>query len=203
MDVNYRGSTGYGRAYREALNGQWGVVDVDDCESGAKYLVAQGFADPNKLIIRGGSAGGFTALCALAFRKTFNAGASHYGVSDLAALAADTHKFESRYEIRLVGSEDLYRQRSPIDHADNISCPVIFFQGLDDKVVPPEQSERMVNALKARRIPTAYLAYEGEGHGFRKAENIQRTFEAELYFYAKVFGLGSPEGVAPVEITGL
>ncbi|MES2354377.1 MAG: S9 family peptidase [Pseudomonadota bacterium] len=200
LDVNYGGSTGYGRVYRESLNGQWGVVDVDDCENGALHLTTQELADAERLIIRGGSAGGFTTLCALTFRKTFKAGASHYGVSDLAALSADTHKFESRYDIRLVGSRDLYHERSPIHHADQISCPVIFFQGLDDKVVPPEQSERMVNALQAQRIPVAYITYEGEGHGFRKAENIQRTLEAELYFYSSVFEFSLAEAVIPVEI---
>jgi len=200
LDVNYGGSTGYGRPYRESLYGGWGVIDVDDCEHGALSLIGDGLVDPDRIIIRGGSAGGFTTLCALTFRKTFKAGASHYGVSDLAALAADTHKFESRYDLRLVGSRDLNDERSPIHHADRISCPVIFFQGLDDKVVPPAQSERMVNALKARHVPVAYITYEGEGHGFRKAENIQRTLEAELSFYSQVFGFELPEEIAPVEI---
>jgi dipeptidyl aminopeptidase/acylaminoacyl peptidase len=200
LDVNYGGSTGYGRPYREALNGQWGVVDVDDCEQGALHLAAKGLVDPNRLIIRGGSAGGFTTLCALTFRKTFKAGASHYGVSDLAALAQHTHKFESRYDISLVGNRDRFPERSPIYFVDRISCPIIFFQGLDDKVVPPEQAERMVEALRAQHIPVAYITYEGEGHGFRKAENIQRTLEAELYFYSKVFGFELQERVTPVEI---
>ena len=204
LDVNYGGSIGYGRAYRESLNGQWGIVDVDDCENGALYLVRQGLANPRQLIIRGGSAGGFTTLCALAFGGTFKAGASHYGVSDVSALLADTHKFESRYLLRLVGDDAAaYAARSPIYHAEQISCPVIFFQGLDDKVVPPEQSERMASALKKRRIPVAYVSYEGEGHGFRKAENIERTLEAELYFYARVFGLELPEKIAPVQIDNL
>ena len=202
LDVNYRGSIGYGRAYRDALNGRWGIVDVDDCEYGARYLCDQGLADPQQLIIRGASAGGFTTLCALAFRQTFKAGASHFGVSDLASLAADTHKFESRYIDRLVPSVD-YQLRSPLTHADNISCPMIFFQGLDDRVVPPAQSESMVNALRARHVPVAYVTYEGEGHGFRKAENIQRTLEAELYFYSRVFGFELAERVTPVDIHNL
>lgn len=200
LDVNYGGSTGYGRAYRESLNGQWGVVDVDDCENGALYLASQGQVDKEKLIIRGGSAGGFTTLCALTFRNTFKAGASLYGVSDLIALSADTHKFESRYDQRLVGDRRLYQERSPINFAEKISCPIIFFQGLDDKVVPPAQSEKMVKALEANHIQVAYITYEDEGHGFRKAENIKRTLEAELYFYAKVFGFDVSENIEPVEI---
>lgn len=203
LDVNYAGSAGFGRAYRESLNGQWGMLDVDDCERGALHLVEQSLADPQRLIIRGGSAGGFTTLCALAFRDLFRAGASHYGVSDLAALAANTHKFESRYEIRLVGSADLYAARSPLGHAGEISCPVIFFQGLDDKVVPPEQSERMASALRERHIPVACVTYEGEGHGFREARNIRRTLEAELYFYSRVFGFDLPEQIEPVRIDNL
>jgi dipeptidyl aminopeptidase/acylaminoacyl peptidase len=203
LDVNYRGSIGYGRAYREALNGQWGIYDVDDCEYGARFVAEQGLADPGRLIIRGASAGGFTTLCALAFHNVFKAGASHFGVADLALLEADTHKFESRYEIRLVGSRDLYAARSPAQHAQGISCPVIFFQGLDDKVVPPSQSEAMVQVLRARHLPVAYVTYEGEGHGFRKAENIRRTLEAEWYFYSRVFGFPLPEALAPVAIENL
>ena len=202
LDVNYRGSVGFGRKYRDALNGQWGIADVDDCEHGARFVGEQNLANPERLIIRGASAGGFTTLCALAFRQTFKAGASHFGVADLASLAADTHKFESRYIQRLVPSE-LYESRSPLDHAEDIDCPMIFFQGLDDKVVPPDQSENMAKALRARGVPVAYVTYEGEGHGFRKAENIQRTLEAEWYFYSKVFGFELPEEVAPVEIDNL
>ncbi len=203
LDVNYGGSTGYGRAYRQSLNGQWGIVDVDDCENGALYLVSQGLVDKDKLIIRGGSAGGYTTLCALTFRNTFKAGASLYGVSDLIALSADTHKFESKYDQRLVGDRDQYHARSPINFAEKINCPVIFFQGLEDKVVPPSQSEKMVNALEVNHIPVAYIAYEEEGHGFRKAENIKRTMEAELYFYSRVFDFDLPETISPIEIKNL
>jgi dipeptidyl aminopeptidase/acylaminoacyl peptidase len=207
LDVNYGGSTGYGRAYRERLNGQWGVVDVDDCVNGAVYLAALGRVDRNRIAIRGGSAGGFTTLAALTFREVFRAGASHCGVSDLEALARDTHKFESRYLDRLVGPyperADLYRERSPIHAVDCLSCPIIFFQGLEDKVVPPNQAERMVNALMRKDLPVAYVAYEGEQHGFRQAANIKRTLDAELYFYSRVFGFELAEPVEPVPIVNL
>jgi dipeptidyl aminopeptidase/acylaminoacyl peptidase len=192
LDVNYGGSSGYGRAYRERLLGQWGVVDVDDCANGARALVEAGRVDGARLAISGGSAGGYTTLCALTFRDVFKAGASHYGISDLEALAKDTHKFESRYTDRLVGPyperRDLYVERSPIHHVDRLSCPVIFFQGLEDRVVPPDQAERMVAALRAKGLPVAYLAFEGEQHGFRRAENIRRALDAEFAFYARVFG---------------
>lgn len=207
LDVNYRGSTGFGRAYREALYGNWGVADVDDMVAGAQYLVARGDADPQRLMIRGGSAGGFTTLAALAFRDTFSAGASHYGIGDLMALARDTHKFESRYLDRIVGplpeSEALYRERSPINYTDQLDCPVIFLQGLDDKVVPPNQAEAMVDALKAKGIPVAYLAFEGEGHGFRKAENVERALAAELAFYGRVFKFQPADNLPPLEIHNL
>jgi len=207
LDVNYGGSTGYGRAYRERLNGQWGIVDVDDCANGARYLAEQGWVDPNRLAIRGGSAGGYTTLCALTFRDVFHAGASHFGVSDLEGLATDTHKFESRYLDRLVGPyperRDLYIARSPIHHVANLNCPVIFFQGLEDKVVPPSQAETMVAALRAKGIPVAYLPFAGEQHGFRRAENIKRALDAELYFYGRVFGFELAEPVEPVEIENL
>lgn len=207
LDVNYGGSTGYGRVYRERLDGQWGVVDVDDCENGARYLVNRGLVDSERLAIRGGSAGGYTTLCALTFRTLFRAGADYYGVSDLRALDEDSHKFESRYNERLVGPyperADLYRSRSPIFFVDRISCPVIFFQGLDDPVVPPAQSEMMYEAIRAKGLPTAYLAFEGEQHGFRRAENIIRTLEAELYFYGKVFGFEPADPIPPVEIANL
>jgi dipeptidyl aminopeptidase/acylaminoacyl peptidase len=207
LDVNYRGSTGFGRPYREALNGQWGVVEVDDVVAGADMLVARGLADPARLAIRGGSAGGYTTLAALAFRERFSAGCSLYGIGDLTALAHDTHKFESRYLDRLIGplpeAEALYRERSPLVHADGLSCPVIFLQGLDDKVVPPNQAEAMVAALDAKGVPVAYVAFEGEGHGFRKAENIVRALEAELVFYGRVFGF-TPAGDLPsLEIRNL
>jgi dipeptidyl aminopeptidase/acylaminoacyl peptidase len=204
LDVNYGGSTGYGRAYRERLNGQWGVVDVDDCVNGARWLVQRGEVDGNRIAIRGGSAGGYTTLCALTFRDAFKAGASHYGISDLEALARDTHKFESRYLDRLIGPyperRDCYIERSPIHFTDRLNCPMIVFQGLEDKVVPPNQAEKMVEAIRAKKLPVAYLTFEGEQHGFRKAENIKRVFEAELYFYSKVFGFDLADPVEPVEI---
>ena len=204
MDVNYGGSTGYGRAYRERLRGQWGVVDVDDCVNGARWLADQGLVDGGRLAIKGGSAGGYTTLCALTFRDTFHAGASHYGVSDLEALAKETHKFEARYLDSLVGPyperRDLYVERSPVHHAQQLSCPVIFFQGLDDPVVPPNQAEMMVEALESKRVPVAYVAFEGEQHGFRRAENIKRAVEAELYFYSRVFGFTLADPIEPVAI---
>jgi dipeptidyl aminopeptidase/acylaminoacyl peptidase len=203
-NVNYGGSTGYGRAYRERLEGQWGVVDVDDCTACAQALVARGAADSAQLAIAGGSAGGYTVLCALAFRDVFRAGASHYGVSDLETLARDTHKFESRYLDRLVGpypaARELYRERSPIHAADRIRRPVIFFQGLEDPVVLPNQAETMVDALRQRRVPVAYLAFPGEQHGFRRAETIVRVLEAELAFYGRVFGFTPADPIAPFPI---
>lgn len=203
VDVNYRGSTGFGRAYREALRGAWGVVDVDDCTAAALHLSDTGVVDGARLAVSGGSAGGFTTLCALTFRDVFRVGASHYGIGDLEALARDTHKFESRYLDGLVGPwparSDLYRERSPIHHAERLSCPVIFFQGLEDPVVPPAQAEAMVAALARRGLPYAYVAFPGERHGFRRAENIQVALEGELFFYAKM--LGFPTDVTPpVEI---
>ena len=207
LDVNYGGSTGYGRQYRERLNNKWGIVDVDDCVNGARYLVKKGEVDADRLIITGGSAGGYTTLCALTFRNTFKAGASHFGVSDAEALARDTHKFESRYLDNLLGPyperKEVYVERSPINFTDRLSCPVIFFQGLDDKVVPPNQAEKMVDALRAKGIPVAYVAFAGEQHGFRQAQNIKRALEGELYFYSRVFGFELAEPVEPVEIENL
>ncbi len=207
VDVNYGGSTGYGRAYRERLRGQWGIVDLDDCVNAARYLVARGEVDPRRLAIAGGSAGGYTTLCALTFRDLFSAGASYYGVSDLEALAKDTHKFESRYLDGLIGPyperRDLYVARSPIHFVERLSCPVIFFQGLDDPIVPPDQAERMVRALRAKGLPVAYLAFEGERHGFRKAEHIKRAIEAELSFYGRVFGFQPAGPIEPVPIENL
>jgi dipeptidyl aminopeptidase/acylaminoacyl peptidase len=204
LDVNYGGSTGYGRGYRERLRGNWGVTDVDDCVNGAKYLAEQGRVDKSRLAITGGSAGGYTTLCALTFRDLFSAGASHYGVSDLEALEVDTHKFESRYSHSLVAPyperADLYRQRSPIHFTDQLKVPVIFFQGLEDKIVPPNQAEMMVNALRAKRLPVAYLAFEGEQHGFRQAANIKRSLDGEFYFYSRVFGFEPVDEIEPVEI---
>lgn len=206
VDVNYGGSSGYGRAYRQRLNGQWGVVDVEDCVNAAKHLVTQGKADEQRLIIRGGSAGGYTTLAALTFHPdVFKAGASYYGISDLEVLARDTHKFESRYLDTMVGpypaQRDLYRQRSPINSVDRLAAPLIIFQGLDDKVVPPNQSEMMAEALRKKGVAVAYLPFEGEQHGFRKAATIVRALEAELYFYGKVFGFAPADEIAPVEIS--
>jgi dipeptidyl aminopeptidase/acylaminoacyl peptidase len=188
LDVDYGGSTGYGRAYRDRLEGQWGVVDVEDCVNAARYAVAEGLADGERAVITGGSAGGYTVLAALARRDFFKGGASYYGVSDVAALARDTHKFEARYLDWLIGPyperADLYRERSPISHADGLNAPVIFFQGSEDRVVPPNQTEMMVDALRRRGIPVGYLLFAGEQHGFRRAENIKRALDAELYFYA-------------------
>lgn len=207
LDVNYGGSSGYGRAYRERLNGQWGIVDVDDCANGAHYLAERGLVDGERMAIRGGSAGGYTTLCALTFRDVFKAGASLYGISDLEALAKDTHKFESRYLDNLIGPyparRDLYVARSPIHFTERLNCPMIVFQGLEDKVVPPNQAEKMVQAMRAKKLPVAYLTFEGEQHGFRKAENIKRVLEAELYFYSKVFGFELADPVEPVEIENL
>ena len=207
LDVNYGGSTGYGRAYRQRLDDAWGIVDVDDCVNGARYLVAQGLADEKRLAIRGGSAGGYTTLAALTFRDVFRAGASHFGVSDLEALATDTHKFESRYLDRLVGPyparRDLYIARSPIHFTDRLSTPMILLQGLEDKVVPPSQAEKMFAAVKAKGLPVAYVPFEGEQHGFRKAENIKRAMEAELYFYSRIFGFDLADPVEPVQIENL
>jgi dipeptidyl aminopeptidase/acylaminoacyl peptidase len=207
FDVNYGGSTGYGRAYRERLNGAWGIVDVDDCCSGATYLAAHGRVDGKRLAIRGGSAGGYTTLACLAFRKVFAAGASHYGVSDCEVLAQDTHKFEARYLDTLIGPyperRDLYVARSPLHHLDGLDRPVIFFQGLDDKVVPPSQAEMIFGALRQRGVVTAYVPFAGEQHGFRKAETIQRALEGELYFFAKVFGFEPADAIAPMPIHNL
>jgi dipeptidyl aminopeptidase/acylaminoacyl peptidase len=206
-DVDYGGSTGYGRAYRERLNGLWGEVDVQDCVNAARALVADGRADARRLAITGGSAGGYTTLCALTFHDVFRAGASHYGISDLEALARDTHKFESRYLDRLVGpwpeAQALYRARSPIHHVDRLSCPIIFFQGLEDAVVPPNQAQMMVEALRRKGLPVAYLTFEGEQHGFRKAETIQRVLLAELTFYGRVFGFAPADALTDLVIENL
>ncbi|HZG52034.1 MAG TPA: S9 family peptidase [Pyrinomonadaceae bacterium] len=207
LDVNYGGSTGYGRAYRLRLNGAWGVTDVDDCSNGALHLASEGLVDGARCVITGGSAGGYTTLAALTFRDVFKAGASHYGVSDLGALVRDTHKFEARYLDNLVGAyperRDLYHARSPINFTAQLSCPVIFFQGLEDKVVPPNQAELMVEALRAKGLPVAYVAFEGEQHGFRRAENIKRALEGELYFYSRVFGFTLADPVEPVPLENL
>ena len=207
LDVNYGGRPGYGREYRQRLNGQGGVVAVGACAHGARYLIDRGEADAARCVITGGSAGGFTTLNALTFRDVFKAGASHFGLSDLAIFVGDTHKFESRYLDRLVGPyperADLYFERSSINFTDRLSCPVIFFQGLEDKVVPPNQAELMVEALRRKGLPVAYVAFEGEQHGFRRAESIKRALDGEMYFYSRVFGFELADAVEPVEIENL
>jgi dipeptidyl aminopeptidase/acylaminoacyl peptidase len=207
LDVNHGGSTGFGRAYRERLVGKWGLLDATDCVDGARDQARKGRVDEGRLAIRGGSAGGFTTLCALTFHDAFRAGAAYYAVADLEALARETHKFESRYLDRLIGpypeAAAVYRERSPLYSADRISRPVIFFQGLEDQVVPPAQAEAMVAALKARGVPHAYLAFAGESHGFRAAKVRARCLEAELYFYSKILGFELGEAVEPAPIIGL
>lgn len=208
VDVNYGGSSGYGRPYRRRLDGQWGIVDVEDMVHAVRHLVSSGQADGERLIIRGGSAGGYTTLCALTGHPDlFAAGASYYGVSDLEVLARDTHKFEARYLDRLVGPypemRAVYRERSPIHAVDRLACPLILFQGLEDRVVPPNQSEMMAAAVRAKGLPVALLTFAGEQHGFRRAETIARSLEAELYFYARVFGLASSDDIEPILIENL
>jgi dipeptidyl aminopeptidase/acylaminoacyl peptidase len=205
LDVNYGGSSMYGRAYRRRLNGRWGVVDVDDCVNGALQMATEGRVDERRLAIRGGSAGGYTTLAALAFRDVFAAGASHFGISDLSVLAADTHKFESRYTDSLIGpwpqAKGVYEERSPIKHVNGLNCPVIFFQGLDDRVVPPNQAEMMVAALRKKGVPVAHVPFAGEGHGFRKADTIKRTAEAELSFYGQILGFTPAGDIEPVTLS--
>jgi dipeptidyl aminopeptidase/acylaminoacyl peptidase len=207
VDVNYGGSTGFGRAYRELLRGAWGVVDVEDCLSAAGWLASQGLVDGARLAIRGGSAGGFTTLAALARPDTpFAAGADYFGVADLEALATETHKFESRYLDSLIGpypeARDVYRARSPIEHVAEFSRPLIVLQGLEDEVVPPNQATMIVEALQRKQVPVAYVEFPGEQHGFRRAANIRRALDSELSFYAQIFGFELPEteGIEPVEI---
>jgi dipeptidyl aminopeptidase/acylaminoacyl peptidase len=204
VDVDYGGSTGYGRAYRERLRGEWGVVDVDDCVNAARWLADAGEVDGSRMVIRGSSAGGFTTLAALAFRDVFTAGASAFGVSDPAALARDTHKFESRYLDNLIGpwpeTAARYAERSPVHHMERFDRPLILFQGLEDEIVPPAQSEAIAGALRAKGVPVAYLAFEGEQHGFRRAENIVRVAEAELWFYGQVLGFEPADDIEPVPI---
>jgi dipeptidyl aminopeptidase/acylaminoacyl peptidase len=207
VDVNYRGSSGYGRAYREGLNGTWGIVDTEDCVNAATSLAAAGEVDGARLAIRGGSAGGYATLCALVFHDEFATGASYYGVADAEALARDTHKFESRYLDGLIGPyperADLYRERSPINFVNRLQVPLILFQGLEDEVVPPNQAETMAAALKEKGIPYAYLAFAGEQHGFRRSETEIRCLEAELYFYGRILGFEPADQLDPVEIVGL
>ncbi|WP_345422338.1 S9 family peptidase [Pseudonocardia xishanensis] len=208
VDVNYGGSTGFGRAYRDLLKGAWGIVDVADCLAAARWLAQRGVVDGTRLAIRGGSAGGYTTLAALARADTpFSAGADHFGVADLEALAADTHKFESRYLDGLIGpypaARETYVERSPIHHVEDFHTPLIVLQGAEDAIVPPNQSEAIVEALRARKVPVAYLLFPGEQHGFRRAENIRRALDAELSFYAQVYGFDAPEGIDPVDVENL
>jgi len=208
VDVNYRGSSGFGREYRNKLRGEWGIADVSDMVHVSRHLVAAGRADESRLVIRGGSAGGYTTLAALTFHPgVFTAGASYYGISDIEVLAHDTHKFEARYLDRLIGpypeTRDTYRARSPIHFVDRLACPIILFQGLEDRVVPPNQSEMMADAARANGLPVAYLTFEGEQHGFRRAETIVKSLEAELYFYGAVFGFKPADSVSPIQIHNL
>jgi dipeptidyl aminopeptidase/acylaminoacyl peptidase len=207
VDLNYGGSTGYGREYRDRLRGTWGVVDVEDSAAAAHYLADRGDVDPARIEISGGSAGGYTTLLALAVRDEFAVGVSYYGVADLVTFHEETHKFESHYDDYLVGpwpdAIELYRERSPINHAESISRPLLLLQGLDDKVVPPPQAEVIVDALRQRGIPYAYIAFEGEGHGFRSAENVKRALGAHLSFLAQVFGFEPADELEPIEIENL
>ena len=207
LDVNYSGSTGFGRDYRERLNGKWGIRDVEDCCDAALYAVKNNLANPKQLLIKGGSAGGYSVLCALTFHDVFSAGASYYGIGELETLAKDTHKFESRYLDKLVGiypdDKQIYLDRSPIHHVDQLNCPVIFFQGEDDHVVPKQQAEKMVSAITSKGLPVSYLLFEGEGHGFRKAETIEDTINAEYSFYSKIFKFTINEDLKPIEIRNL
>ena len=207
VDVDYRGSTGYGRRYRRALDGAWGIADVEDCVAAARFLADRGDVDQERLMIRGGSAGGFTVLAALAFHDTFAAGASRYGIADLEALAAGTHKFESRYLDRLVGpypeARDTYRARSPIHHLEGFDAPMIVLQGDEDEIVPPSQAEMIVEALEAKGVPVAYLLFEGEQHGFRSADNIVAALEAELAFFGRILGFTPADDLPALTISGL
>lgn len=207
LDVNYRGSTGYGRKYRDALQDTWGIYDVDDCVYGARYLVAEGKVDGTRLAVRGGSASGYLTLAALTFRDTFAAGCALYGISDLEIMALETHKFESRYLDGLIGPYpegiDIYKERSPLYHIDQLNTPLILFHGLEDKVVPPNQSQLIYDALKEKGVPVAIVLYEGEQHGFRQAANIKRTLDGELYFYSRIFGFNPADSIEPIPIANL
>lgn len=207
LDVDYGGSTGYGRAYRQRLDGQWGIVDVADAASGARHLAETGVVDPARLAITGGSAGGFTTLAALTFTDVFTAGVSHYGIGDLGALARETHKFESRYTFRLVApwpaGEAVYAERSPINHVDDLAAPLLLIQGTEDRVVPPAQAEAMADALRSKGLPVALVLVEGEGHGFRVAANRVRALELELSFYGQIFGFTPADDIDPVAVENL
>jgi dipeptidyl aminopeptidase/acylaminoacyl peptidase len=204
LDVDYGGSTGYGRDYRKRLEGEWGVVDLDDCTAGARWLAEQGLVNGECLAIRGGSASGYTTLCAITFSDAFSAGTSYFGIGDLETFMKETHKFESRYLDRLIGPyperKDLYHDRSPLNFTERISCPVLILQGAEDRVVPPAQAEQIVDALWERRLPHAYLLFPGEDHGFRASENIIASFEAELSFYGQVFGFEPADSIAPIKV---
>ncbi|MGD9711931.1 MAG: prolyl oligopeptidase family serine peptidase [Thermomicrobiales bacterium] len=207
LDVNYRGSTGYGRAYQRSLQGKWGLYDVDDCIAGARYLADEGLVDPDRLLIHGWSASGYTTLAALTFHDSFRAGASHYGISDLEAMVRDTHKFESRYLDGLIGpwpeAKASYDARSPLHHVEQLSCPLILLQGLEDKVVPPNQAAMMLDAVNEKGLPVAMILFEGEQHGFRQSQNIKRALEAELFFYGRVLGFEPADELEPVDILNL
>ncbi len=207
LDVNYGGSTGYGRAYRERLSGRWGLVDVADCAAGALAMGEQGRADPARLVVKGGSAGGYTTLRALTSTSVFAAGISQYGVGSLEALALDTHKFESRYLDGLVGpypeAREVYLERSPLTHVDSLAAPILLLQGTEDRVVPPAQAEEMAEAARRKGLPMALIMFDGEGHGFRRAENIRRSLEAQQYFLGRLFGFTPADDVQPVEIENL
>jgi dipeptidyl aminopeptidase/acylaminoacyl peptidase len=207
LDVNYGGSTGYGRPYRQRLNDAWGIVDVDDHVNGAKHLIERGLVDPERIAIRGWSASGYTTLATLAFRDLFRAGASHFGISDLETMTTDTHKFESRYLDGLIGPypdrRDIYVARSPIHHLDGFTEPLILFQGSEDTVVPPDQAEKLYEAMAGRGLPVALVVFEGEGHGFRRADNIRRALEGELDFYGQVYGFTPADEIEPVEIANV
>lgn len=204
LDVDYGGSTGYGMAYRKRLEGEWGVVDLADCVAGARWLAAEGIVDGQQLAIRGGSASGYTTLCAVTFSDVFSAGTSYFGIGDLETFARTTHKFESRYLDRLIGPyperKDLYHDRSPLNFADRIACPVLIMQGAEDRIVPPAQAEQIVDVLRERRLPHAYILFPGEDHGFRSAANIIRSFEAELSFYGQVFGFTPADAIEPIAV---
>ena len=207
LDVNYRGSSGYGRPYRESLKGNWGIYDTQDCIAAARYLVDRGEIDPDRLIMRGGSAGGFTSLCVLTVHDLFKAGAIYYGIADAEKLVKTSHKFESGYLHHLIGSypdeRQLYIDRSPIYHTDGLSCPLIVFQGMEDKVVPPSQSETLVKVLNEKKLPHAFLTFPGEGHGFRRSTSVKRSLEAELSFYAQIFGFDLADSLEAITISNL
>jgi dipeptidyl aminopeptidase/acylaminoacyl peptidase len=207
LDVDYGGSTGYGREYRRRLEGEWGIVDVDDCVAGARWLAAEGLIDGERVAIRGSSASGYTTLCALTFTDAFDAGVSRFGIGDLETFIAQTHKFESRYLDRLIGpyatQRRRYHDRSPLNFTERISCPVLIVQGLEDRVVPPAQAEQIVTALRERGVPHAYVAFPGEDHGFRSREAITRAFEAELSFYGQVFGFTPADRIEPLDVVFL